>query len=153
MSPRTSGRSFALRYYLWADDQAYRIPHKLHSMLIDGEVRLRRCAGTAQRIIEASIVNRGAGHPPHVELRCTTYMFDKDGCFDLGDQADAIQGTLGSKVSGNVVDVQNVLAGRRWDAAHQWIAPQSAVEQVFADILPEKRPADYKQLPILRGET
>src|SRR5712671_108138 len=152
MSPRTSRRSFALRYYLWADDQAYRIPHRFHSKLLDGEVRLLRCAGTAQRIIEAAIVNRGAAHPPHIELRYTTYVFDKDGCLDLDDQANAFQGTLGSKVSGNVVDVQDVLAGRRWTTSHQWTAPQAAVEQVVMDILSEKGSENYKPLPILRVE-
>jgi hypothetical protein len=153
MSPKTSRRSFALRYYLWADDQAYRIPHRLHSKLLEGKVRLLRCAGTAQGIIEATIVNRGAAHPPQIELQYTTYVFDKDGWFDLGDQANAIQGTLGSKVSGNVVDVQNVLAGRRWTASHQWTAPQAAVEQVVRDILSEKRSKNYKPLPILRVES
>ena len=153
MSRKTSRHSFALRYYLWADDQAYRIPQRLHSKLLNGEVRLLQCAGTAQRIIEAAIVNRGAAQPPHIELRYTTYVFDKDGCFDFADQANAIQGTLGSRVSGNVVDVQDVLAGRRWTASHQWTAPQAAVEQVLTDILSEKRSQDYQPLPILKVES
>jgi hypothetical protein len=148
MSSRTSRRSIALRYYLWADDQAYRIPNKLHSMLLDGEVRLLRYAETAQRIIEASI-NRRVGKLPQVKLRYTTYVFDKDGFFDLVDQADAVQGTFGSKTSGNIVDVRDVLAGRRWNEAHHWNAPQSAVEQVIADIQPEKRMENYKPLPVL----
>jgi hypothetical protein len=150
MPRKANGRPIKLRYYLWADDQAYRIPHRLHLKILDGEVRLLRWAGTAQRAIEAAIISRGPRSSPRVELRFTTYVFDRNGCFDLGDQADAIQGILGTKESENVVDVQDVLAGRRWTAVHQWTAPKSAVEKVLSDILPNKTADQYKPLPILK---
>lgn len=150
---KAKGRSVALRYYLWTADQAYRIPHRLHSKILDGEARLLRYAGTAQRIIEATIVTVGSGRPPRVKLRFTTYVFDKDGCFDLGDQANAIQSILGAKKSGNVVDVRDVLAGRRWAIAHQWTASPDAVEMVLADIGPRQTAVPPESLPILEVDS
>ena len=153
MSPKATPRSYALRYYLWADEQAYRIPHRLHSEMLDGKVRLLRFAGTAQRIIQAAIVQRGAGRPPRIELGCTTYLFDEDGFFDLGDQANALQGIAGMRQTGNILDIQDVLAVRRWASAHQWAAPQIAIEQVFADIRCDKNSETSKPLPVLRVDT
>ena len=150
MQRKASRRPVRFRYYLWANEQAYRIPHQLHLKILDRETRLLRYAGTAQRIIEAAIVKSGPDRSPRVQLRFTTYVFDRDGCFDLGDQADALQGILGTKESGNVVDVQDVLAGRRWTAVHHWTAPKAAVEKVLSDILPNKTADQSKPFPILK---
>ena len=150
MQRKASRRPVTLQYYLWANEQAYRIPHRLHLKILDRKARLLRYAGTAQRIIEAAVVNRGPDRSPRVQLRFTTYVFDRNGCFDLGDQADALQGILGAKNRGNVVDVQDVLAGRRWTAVHQWTAPKAAVEMVLSDIEPNKTAKQSRPLPILK---
>src|SRR6185312_11638051 len=114
-----------------------------------GEIRFPMLANTHQRLM--GVTASRLGHRRTVEVRASTYSFDKDGRLDLLDQANAAQDIAGaSHRQGNVVDARNLLAGRRWQSEHDWVPPQDAIRQVEADMLPEKRTSEFKPAPILR---
>ncbi len=140
MTPaRANNPRLSIRYYLWNGEQAFRITHRLHSLLLDGEVGLPEFAGTAQRIIEAIVV-RQLSRAPRAEIRGSTYVFDEEGKVDLSAQVNAVQGLFGPSVTGNSVDLRGVLAQRRWTGTHRWRPPPAALNQVLPDVLPRPKP-------------
>jgi hypothetical protein len=137
------------RHYLWLDGQVWRLTNNLHTGLVAGEIRFPNFANTRQRLL--AVTASGAMHRRRLDVQSSTYAFDKDGRFDVADQADAVQDITGvNRSQNNVMDVRRVLGARRWVREHHWELPLNAIRQVEADLWPEKRRADFKAAPILR---
>lgn len=130
-------RRLSLRYYLWDGQALSRVPHRLHSGVLSGDLALPQYANSKQKVVEV-LIWRGPGRARKIEARGTISFFNSKGCIDLREATEAIaiavEGSKPKRRSGNVLDIGPVIRSRRWSREHIWKPPPMLLRIIVADI-------------------
>jgi hypothetical protein len=136
----------SIRYYVYVDEQLFRLRSVDHFALINGELKLQAYANSDMRIIE--IVITKTHETLTRSLRGLIHRFTSDGTLDVNYAADAISLTLRSNQmpeSGpNVVSLVPELDRRAWDARHTWEVDRITVQKIDNDLLNKAKLPTFK---------
>jgi hypothetical protein len=125
---------------LFADEQLWKIPDRLHRALVRREAILLQYASTHQKILEVEISKTPRSNV--VRFHGTVYVFDNSGALDLASQAEAASLEIKSSTPvkiGDLVDLTPLLRDRNWKRTRTW-APTEALKSLIKNDLEGRVP-------------